>query len=188
MKGHNQELDTRSVPRKAKAPSLVSTNVVGAGEKLQTTQRETLGQQALGQSHHLPWILRGFWPLTQTTSWFQTWARLLLQEESGVSGLTCADRPCAGLCPYHLPVSVEWGGSSSSGEALALKSLPIWHGEICSMPLIPLSNFSLLKKEACKQAVSLDGHLFCGNKSCDFTFHFGAPPHVLCAVLCKDPD
>lgn len=50
MKGHNQELDMRSVPRKAKAPSLVSTNVVGAGEKLHTTQREALGQQALGQS------------------------------------------------------------------------------------------------------------------------------------------
>lgn len=41
------------------------------------------------------------------------------------------------------------------------------------MPLIPLSNFSVLKKEACKQVVSLDGHLFCGNKSRDFTFHFG---------------
>lgn len=50
MKGHNQELDTRSVPREAKAPNLVSTNVVGAGEKLHTTQGETLGQQALRQS------------------------------------------------------------------------------------------------------------------------------------------
>lgn len=65
------------------------------------------------------------------------------------------------------------------------------------MPLTPLSNFSLLKNEAL-QAVTLGGHLFCANKHCDFTFHFGTnlfhqlpawgPSHVLCAVLQGGPD
>lgn len=66
------------------------------------------------------------------------------------------------------------------------------------MPFTPLSNFSFLKKEAFKQTVTLDGHLFCGINPVTLPSTLQpifpascrpwAPPHVLYAVLQKDPD